>query len=142
MMKKLFYTLVAVLFVSQFSYAQRGQGQQRQRMTPEQRVERMAEQLNLSDDQKAKILEIDTSFGDKTADLRSQIRDADEEDRMDLVASMRAIMKERDEKVKEVLNPEQQEKYDEILKKREEMREQRMAKRSANKRGGAVRPGK
>ena len=141
-MKKLIYTLVAVLFVAQLSYAQRGQGQQRQRMTPEQRVERMAEELGLDDAQKEAILQIENDFGEKTADFRETIREADEDERRDLFASMRAIMDEKDAKVREVLTEEQKEKYDEMLKKREEMRQQRRGKRSSNERGGSVRPGK
>ncbi len=142
MMKKLFYTLVAVLFVSQFSYAQRGQGQQRQRMTPEQRVERMVEELGLDETQKEAILEIENDFGEKTANFRETIREADEGERRDLMQSMRAIMDEKNAKIREVLTEEQQEQFDEMLKKREEMRQQRRGKRSSNERGGSVRPGK
>lgn len=81
-----------------------GQGRGRgMMMSPEQRTARLSEQLNLTDDQKAKVQKI---YEDAQADMQKN-PPASREDRM-------AKMQETNEKVKGVLNDEQKKKFDEM----------------------------
>ncbi len=142
-MKKLIYSFFVIVLFAQYSFAQPGNGGQRQRMTPEQRLEKMAEQLGLSDIQKKQIAEIETQYAEETSDLRDRMKETDDRDeRMEFMTSMREVMSEKNAEIRKLLTPEQQEKYDEMLKKMTEMRKKRQGKRGANQRGGAVRPGK
>ena len=139
-MKKLISLVFVLALFVQFAHAQqRGQGQ---RMTSEQRTKMMVERLGLDDAQQKKLVEINKTFDAKTGDLRQRIRDAEDDERMDLIASMRAIQTERSNEIKKILKPEQKEKYDEMIKKMTEMRKKNQGKRKTNQRNGAVRPGK
>ena len=86
--------------------ANQGEGQGRgrgQMMSPEQRATRLAEQLSLTDEQKAKVQKI---YEDSAKDMQS-MQGASREDRM-------AKMQETNEKVKAVLNDDQKKKFDEM----------------------------
>jgi Spy/CpxP family protein refolding chaperone len=80
-----------------------GQGRGGMMMSPEQRANRLAEQLSLSDDQKAKVQKI---YEDAQKDMQS-MQGASREDRM-------AKMQATNEKVKAVLNDDQKKKFDEM----------------------------
>ena len=71
--------------------------------SPEQRAARLAERLNLSDDQKAKVQKI---YEDAQKDMQG-MQGASREDRM-------AKMQATNEKVKAVLNDDQKKKFDEM----------------------------
>ena len=115
-MKRLMMIAVsALLLMGMSAFAQEAQPQQGQQggegqrrgggmmMSPEQRANRMAEQLGLSDDQKAKVQKI---YEDSAKDMQS-MQGASREDRM-------AKMQETNEKVKAVLNDDQKKKFDEM----------------------------
>ncbi len=96
-----------------------GQGQRRggMMMSPEQRANRLAEQLSLSDDQKAKVQKI---YEDAAKDMQG-MQGASREERM-------AKMQETNEKVKGVLNDDQKKKFDEM--------QQQMRQRGPGGQGG------
>ena len=80
-----------------------GQGRGGMMMSPEQRATRLAEQLSLSDDQKAKVQKI---YEDAQKDMQG-MQGASREDRM-------AKMQATNEKVKAVLTDDQKKKFDEM----------------------------
>lgn len=91
-----------------------GPGQGMRRMTPEQRVDRLAKELGLSAAQKAKVLAIYKASGE-------QGRKIFEDQKMTREQKMKAFEKFRDEnnkKIKAVLTKEQIKKYDELRKRR------------------------
>ena len=114
-MKRLMMIAVSALLLMGLSaFAQEAQPQQGQQggggqrrggmmMSPEQRAGRLAEQLGLSDDQKAKVQKI---YEDSAKDMQG-MQGASREDRM-------AKMQETNEKVKGVLNDDQKKKFDEM----------------------------
>jgi protein CpxP len=78
-------------------------------MTPEQRLDRMSTQLNLTDEQKPKVKAV-------LDDTAKKMQDLAPEDRRE---KGRAIREEETTKLKEILTPEQMDKY---TKMQEEMR--------------------
>jgi Spy/CpxP family protein refolding chaperone len=80
-----------------------GQGRGGMMASPEQRANRLAEQLSLSDDQKAKVQKI---YEDAQKDMQG-MQGASREDRM-------AKMQATNEKVKAVLTDDQKKKFDEM----------------------------
>jgi Spy/CpxP family protein refolding chaperone len=94
-----------------------GRGEGRQgggaRMNPEERIKRLNEQLTLTQEQQDKIKKI-------WEDGRTQfegLRDLPQEERRE---KMREAMKAQNDKVVEVLTPEQKEKYKEMMARRGE----------------------
>ena len=124
-MKRLMMIAVsALLMMGMSAFAQEAQPQQGQQggegqrrggmmMSPEQRANRMAEQLGLSDDQKAKVQKI---YEDSAKDMQS-MQGASREDRM-------AKMQETNEKVKAVLNDDQKKKFDEMQQRMRDRQKQ------------------
>lgn len=108
--KKGFFLLLAVVGLSISVQAQRGDHPQKPKMTPEERVEKMSKDLNLTADQKTKFLDLEKQHQanmprpqkDATADQKTKFM----EDRKALHASQRAL-----------LTPEQAVKYDEMKAK-------------------------
>jgi len=104
------------------------QGRQgnRQMMTPEQRLQRqtqqLVEQLKLTKEQELKVTAINKKYQEKQSFDWSKMRDASDDERAKMRETMRKIQEEREKEIKTVLTPEQVKQYDEILKKREEMR--------------------
>lgn len=85
------------------------QGQHRGgRMSPEMMLQRMAEHLNLSEDQKAKILPLLQAQAEQ---MKALMRD-DSLSREDRREKMRPIMQATHEKIRALLTPDQQEKFD------------------------------
>lgn len=81
-------------------------------MTAEQMVQRLDQQLKLSDEQKAKLTEVYTKqFDDMKKMFESGERPEPEE--------MKAIFEKNEAAVKAVLNDEQKAKYDEMRKNRQ-----------------------
>lgn len=82
--------------------------------SPQERLDSMAKELNLTDDQKAKIKPILEDERDKMQALR-QDTSMSREDRM---AKMMDIRKNSSDEIKKVLDKDQQKKYDEMMRSR------------------------
>jgi Spy/CpxP family protein refolding chaperone len=98
----------------------------RPQMTPEQRLERqtksLVDGLKLDKAQEAKVLAINKKYMDKQTFDRSKMRDATDEERTKMRESMQKIQVEKDKEIKAILTASQIKLYDEMQKKREEMR--------------------
>lgn len=121
-MKKLL--IIAIIFsLSLSAFAQRGQN--REKSTPEQRAEkmtgRMAEQLDLNEEQKKEIYKINLQNAQKRQEEMEARREA-----------MKSLNESQKEQIGAVLTPEQKEKWEEI---RSENRKQ-MEDRNKRGRGG------
>ncbi len=79
-------------------------------MSPQERLDAMAKQLNLTDEQKTKIKPILEQEHEKMQTLR-QDTSLSREDRM---SKMMDIRKSTSEEIKKVLTPDQQKKFDEM----------------------------
>ncbi len=90
------------------------------RMTPEQRTDSLAVQLNLTKEQKPKVLEV---FKSMDAARRKAFEDA-QGDRDAMRAAMQSAREDGDKKLKEILTKEQYEKYQ---KMQDELRARRGA---------------
>ena len=131
-MKKLIYLLFVIVLLTEYGYAQSG-GAQRQQMTPEQRLERMAKQLGLNDVQKDQVAKIEARFVKETNELRDQVKETDDPDkRREVMKMMRSSQAKRETEIRELLTPTQQEKFDEMKKRREEMRKNRQRRRGSD----------
>jgi len=95
--------LLMCFFLIGISAVSRAQGM---RMSPEDRVAAMKTQLNLTDDQSAKILAILKDGAAKRDSVRNAGGDRD---------AMRPIMMATNEKVKAVLTPDQQTAYQKMM---------------------------
>ena len=85
------------------------------RMSPEERLKKMTEELNLTQDQQDKIKAIMAKGADQMKDLMSKGREnLTEEDKN----KFREFMKSQFEEISAVLTPEQQEKYKAAMEKR------------------------
>lgn len=87
-------------------------------MTPEEQLARMTKQLKLTDDQQSKIRPILEEQHNKMMDLR-QDTSMSREDRF---AKFREVRQESMEKIKPILTPEQQKKWEKIRERRMERR--------------------
>jgi Spy/CpxP family protein refolding chaperone len=81
------------------------------RMTPEQQLERLTTELNLTDAQKPKVKELLEDGAKKRQELRGLGQDERRE-------KMRALMQDQNKKLKEILTPEQREKYQKMMERR------------------------
>ncbi len=82
-------------------------GRGERRMTVQQRVDRMASELKLTDDQKTKVTALLEAQGKKRQELRADTSLSRDERR----EKTRAFMQEQNKKLKEILTPEQFEKW-------------------------------
>jgi periplasmic protein CpxP/Spy len=99
------------------------------RMSPKERVDKMSEQLNLTDAQKTKVEAILKEQGDKMKALR----DDTSLSREDRGPKMREIMEDSSKKIKAVLTPEQQPKFDAMQKEMQDrMKKAREARQNAD----------
>jgi Spy/CpxP family protein refolding chaperone len=138
-MKKLGVLFIVLLFACGITFSQeRGGGERpsktmgpgnrggRPQMTPEQRLERqtksLVDGLKLDKAQEAKVLAINKKYMDKQTMDWSKMRDATDEERTKMRESMQKIQAEKDKEIKAVLTESQIKLYDEMQKKREEMR--------------------
>jgi periplasmic protein CpxP/Spy len=95
-----------------------GQGRGRMMQTPQERVDRLATELNLTDDQKAKVKKIFEAEADKMKTLREDQSIPQEEKR----PKMMEIRKASSDQLKALLDKEQQKKYEEMQAKMQERR--------------------
>jgi hypothetical protein len=97
------------------------QGHRHGMMDPQQRVNMLAKELKLTDDQKSKLLPILTDQQQQMQSLR-QDTSMSREDRM---AKMRSIHEQTNAKVNGILNDDQKQKYAEMQQKMREHMQQR-----------------
>ena len=137
-MKRLSVILVVFLFIAGTTFAQeRGGGQRpsrteqgrpgnRPQMNPEEmlkrQTQRLVEELKLTKDQEAKVTAINKKYMEKQSFDWSKMRDASDEERAKMREERTKIQAEKDKEIKTLLNADQVKLYDEMLKKREEMR--------------------
>jgi periplasmic protein CpxP/Spy len=85
-------------------------GRGERRMTPQQRIDRMSTELKLTDDQKTKV----SALFKANAEKRKELRDDTSLSREDRREKNQALMKEENKKLKEILTPEQFEKWEKM----------------------------
>lgn len=133
-MKKLLLILALFIGVITVAEAQRGSGerpsqsqsgQRPQRMDPAERIEKqtaqMKEKLALTDEQTTKVKALLTTNMEKRRAEMEKARESGEQmDREKMRTQMQAEMKKQDADIKALLTKEQQVKYDEMVKEREE----------------------
>lgn len=114
-MKKWMVTAALLVFVGMGAFAQ--DMKTKERPDPETRAkmmtDRMAEKLELNEEQKAKILAINLEYA-KKREAEMEAKKAEMEARKAEMDARRAEMKEQDSKIAEVLTPEQKEKWVEL----------------------------
>jgi Spy/CpxP family protein refolding chaperone len=119
---KILIGCVALMMVSLAGFAQK---------SPEQRVEKQVQklktELQLSDDQTAKV----QATTQKRADQVQTMRNGSKENKRENRAKLKTTMEEYDAEMKAILTPEQYTKFEEI---REDKKERMMEKRK-NKKG-------
>lgn len=141
-MKRLGFILVVFLFVAGTTFAQErgggqrpsrteqgrpgGQGGNRPQMNPEEmlkrQTQRLVEDLKLSKDQEAKVTAINKKYMEKQSVDWSKMRDASDDERAKMREERTKIQAEKDKEIKALLNADQVKLYDDMQKKREEMR--------------------
>jgi hypothetical protein len=140
-MKKLSIWLVVFLMISGMTYAQeRGGGQRPSRteqgrpggprgngqFNPEEmmkrQTQRLVEELKLNKDQEQKVTAINKKYMEKQTGDWQKMRDASDEERAQMRENMRKVQAEKDKEIKAILTADQVKLYDDMLKRREEMR--------------------
>jgi Spy/CpxP family protein refolding chaperone len=81
------------------------------RFSPEQQLERLNTELKLTDAQKPKVKEV----LENSAKQRQELRGVSQDERRD---KMRSMMQDQNKKLKEILTPEQYEKYQKLMERR------------------------
>ena len=81
------------------------------RFSPEQQLERLTTELNLTDAQKPKVKEVLENGTKKRQELRGVAQDERRE-------KMRTLMEDQNKKLKEILTPDQYEKYQKLMERR------------------------
>lgn len=130
-MKKLVVTIIVngalAMGLAAASIPARAQDQEtqsagaRQKMSPDDVVQRLGEKLNLSDDQKAQIKPIIADRQQKMEALRSNTSLR----RGQKGRQMKSIMKDSDQKINAILTPDQQKQYAELKQQMKERRQER-----------------
>lgn len=126
--------VIGLAFVAMPSLAQEGGsgeagGHRHGRMmSPEERTGHLTQALNLSDDQKGKVLSI---FQDEQKQMEA-VRSDSSLSREDRWSKMREIHQNTTAQIKGTLNPDQAKKFDEIEQRMEERREQRSSNNKDN----------
>lgn len=114
-MKKWMVTAALLVFVGMGAFAQ--DMKTKEKPDPETRAkmmtDRMAEKLELNEEQKAKILAINLEYA-KKREAEMEAKKAEMEARKAEMDARRAEMKEQDSKIAEILTPEQKEKWVEL----------------------------
>ena len=106
------FIISSLLFLSACSDTTERRG----RFSPEERTAQLTEELDLSDSQAKQIKEILTEQQENF----SKMRDEFSGDRSEMMMAMREMREEFDGKIKEILDEEQKEKYDELQAERRE----------------------
>ncbi len=133
MHKKLFYIATAAILglgISTSSVQAQDQpsappAERRPMMDPEQQIQRMQKQLNLSDDQMSQIRPILADAQKQSMDVRSDTSLAQPDRR----AKMMAIHQDSMAKVKSVLTADQRVKFDQMMDKQRQRMQERMQDR-------------
>ena len=102
---------MAVFAQDQAAPPQGGGGRRGQMPTPEQRLQRMTQSLNLTEDQQAKIKPILENESTQMQSLRSDTS-LSQDDRM---AKMRQIRENTNSQINPILTPDQQKQYTEMM---------------------------
>ena len=114
-MKKWMVTAALLVFVGMGAFAQ--DMKTKEKPDPETRAkmmtDRMAEKLELNEEQKTKILAINLEYA-KKREAEMEAKKTEMEARKAEMDARRAEMKEQDSKIAEVLTPEQKEKWVEL----------------------------
>jgi Spy/CpxP family protein refolding chaperone len=106
-----------------------GPGGPGQRMTPKERLDKMTEDLKLTDEQKPKVEAI---LKDQSEKMKA-LRDDTSLTREDRGPKMKEIMDDSSKKIKAILTPEQQTKYDAMQKEMQDrMKKAREARQNAD----------
>jgi protein CpxP len=92
----------------------KGHGARRQRMSPDQQLERLSSTLNLTDAQQGQLRPILEATHQKTESLRSDSTLSQQDRR----SKMRSLFEESNNQIRAVLNSDQQKKFDEIQQRR------------------------
>jgi Spy/CpxP family protein refolding chaperone len=109
--------------------AKEGKKTARRPFSVEQQLDRLSTELQLTDAQKPKVKLVLEDTSKKRQEMRADTNTPQEERR----AKMQALMKEQDKKLKEILTPEQQEKYQKLMEQRRQNRGAGGKKRDATK---------
>ena len=153
-MKRISLLMVMFLILSGITFAQeRGAGQRpskstqqdrpgvrgdRPQMNPEEMVkrqtQRLVEELKLTQEQEQKVTAINKKYMEKQSVDWSKMRDASDDERAKMREASNKVQLEKDKEIKAILKDDQIKLYDEMLKKREEMR-----KNSPGRMGGQSR---
>lgn len=126
-MKKVF-ALGLLLFVTTVSaFAQEGsrQDDSKKRLTPEERMDKVAKDLELNEKQTKEFKKINQEFMEK---MKKQ-RESNEKDQKKAREVMETARKDRNDKIKKVMTEEQYKKFEEMEKKQR-------APRNGNREGG------
>jgi periplasmic protein CpxP/Spy len=110
-MRKILLMCCFLLGVTAFCRAQGGGGMRR---SPADQASALQTQLNLTDDQKAKVVTILTAQATK----RDSIRTASNGDRDAMMQAMMPLMKDTNSKIKAILTPDQATAYDKMIQDR------------------------
>ena len=115
-MRPIFTTVTFIISSLLFLSACSDTTERRGRFSPEERTAQLTEELDLSDSQAKQIKEILTQQQENF----SKMRDEFSGDRSEMMMAMREMREEFDGKIKEILDEEQKEKYDQIQAERRE----------------------
>ena len=121
MMKKIFSLLAIVLFTASMSFGQAAEQKQKEIHRADKKLEKLTEQLNLTEDQVAAIAQINQEMMTQ----RKSLNKSQKKERRDM-------RKEINEKYKAVLTPEQYQKLQELQAK-DKRKEGRKAKNGSHK---------
>lgn len=125
-MKKVFALGLLLLATTVSVFAQEGSKQDnRKRMTPEERMEKVTKDLALNEKQTKDFKKINQEF---TETMKKQ-RESGEKDQKKAREAMEKARKDRNDKIKKVLTEEQYKKF-------EEMEKRQRAPRDGNREGG------
>ncbi len=130
--------LLLVFLVASIGISLAQPGERGQRMSPEERENKMVEALALDEAQQAKLKAINENYRESFTELRKEMQAA-ADNREELREKMKTNMDKRNQEIRALLTPEQVKKFDEMQKQREDRMKNR---RMPHKRGGDKRPGK
>jgi periplasmic protein CpxP/Spy len=105
-----------------------GRGQFSPADMAQRQTDRLAEAIQLTDDQKTQILEINKKYAEQSMQMRRGGRGMDMSDaeREEMRTKMAEIQAEKDKEIKAVLTQEQQTQYDEYQKEMQQRMQERM----------------
>ncbi len=132
-MRKLSLILFIMIATVGVTFAQQADGRSRHSRTPEERAElmtnRMVKDLALTNEQAAKLKEVNLA----QAKEMEAIRSSQAEDRKENREEAKAVVSSTEEKYKEILTPEQFEKYQKNKEERIDKRKERSGGRRFKK---------